>query len=35
LTPHPLFKAFLGASYEFRKRRVARENIPLFAQEAG
>lgn len=33
LTPHPLFKAFLGASYEYRKRRVARENIPLFAQE--
>ena len=35
LTPHPLFKAFLGASYEFRKRRVARENLPLFTQEAG
>lgn len=33
LTPHPLFKAFLGASYEYRKRRVARENIPLFAQD--
>jgi CTP synthase len=33
LTPHPLFKAFLGASYKYRKQRVARENIPLFAQE--
>jgi len=35
LTPHPLFKAFVGASFEYRKRRVARENIPLFAQDQG
>ncbi|MBE7543862.1 MAG: CTP synthase [Bryobacteraceae bacterium] len=35
LTPHPLFKAFLGASYAYRKLRVARENIPLFADGGG
>ena len=35
LTPHPLFKAFVEASWRRRKQRVARASIPLFAQEQG
>jgi CTP synthase len=35
LEPHPLFKAFVGASYAHRQKRVATENTPLFAQSDG
>jgi hypothetical protein len=27
MEPHPLFKAFIGASYEHRKRRLAGERM--------
>jgi CTP synthase len=30
LEPHPLFRAFLGAAYANRQRRLTRENQPLF-----
>jgi CTP synthase len=33
LTPHPLFRAFIGAAYEHRGKRLASETTPLFAQE--
>jgi CTP synthase len=35
LEPHPLFKAFVGASCAHRQKRVATENTPLFAQSDG
>lgn len=31
LEPHPLFKAFVGASYKHRQKRLASETTPLFA----
>jgi CTP synthase len=34
LEPHPLFKAFIGASYEYRQKRLQVETNPLFADEA-
>ncbi len=34
LTPHPLFKAFIGAAYEFRKRRLAARRQALRATAA-
>jgi CTP synthase len=34
LEPHPLFKAFIGASYEYRQKRLLDETNPLFADEA-
>jgi CTP synthase len=33
LTPHPLFRAFVGAAYQFRQKRLASETTPLFAQD--
>ncbi|MFZ5927148.1 MAG: CTP synthase [Acidobacteriota bacterium] len=33
LEPHPLFKAFIGASYEYRQKRLLDETNPLFADE--
>jgi CTP synthase len=30
LEPHPLFRAFLAAAYEYRQKRLARETTPLF-----
>ena len=30
MEPHPLFKAFIGAAYEFRRKRL----MPLIATEA-
>jgi CTP synthase len=33
LEPHPLFKAFIEASYAHRQKRLATETTPLFAQE--
>jgi CTP synthase len=32
---HPLFRAFIGASYEHRQVRLASETTPLFAQGGG
>ena len=32
MEPHPLFKAFIGASYEYRMKRLAAEEEPLFAR---
>ncbi len=32
MEPHPLFKAFIGAAYEYRARRVASEEEPLFSR---
>jgi CTP synthase len=32
LTPHPLFRAFVGAAYAFRQKRLTSETTPLFAQ---
>ena len=32
LEPHPLFQAFIGASYAHRQKRLARVNQPLFTQ---
>jgi CTP synthase len=34
LEPHPLFKAFIGAAYEYRQKRLQVESNPLFADEA-
>ena len=34
LEPHPLFKAFIGASCEYRQKRLLDETNPLFADEA-
>ena len=34
LEPHPLFKAFVGAAYEYRQKRLQVESNPLFADEA-
>jgi CTP synthase len=31
MEPHPLFKAFIGAAYEYRMKRLAAEEEPLFA----
>ena len=33
LEPHPLFKAFVGASYTHRQKRLASESTPLFVQD--
>jgi len=33
LEPHPLFKAFIGAAYEYRQKRLTEETNPLFADE--
>jgi CTP synthase len=33
LEPHPLFKAFIEASYAYRQKRLATETTPLFAQD--
>ncbi len=33
LEPHPLFKAFIGASSEYRQKRLRSEISPLFAEE--
>jgi CTP synthase len=33
LEPHPLFKAFIGAAYEYRQKRLQEETNPLFADE--
>jgi len=30
--PHPLFKAFIGAAYEYRMRRLAAQEEPLFSR---
>jgi CTP synthase len=35
LEPHPLFQAFIGASYKHRQKRLASESTPLFAAESG
>ena len=32
MEPHPLFKAFIAASYEYRMKRLATESAPLFAE---
>jgi CTP synthase len=32
LEPHPLFKAFIGSSYEYRMRRLAAQEEPLFSR---
>ncbi|MFN3322381.1 MAG: CTP synthase [Bryobacteraceae bacterium] len=32
LEPHPLFRAFLGAAYEYRQKRLTSETTPLFVQ---
>jgi CTP synthase len=32
MEPHPLFKAFIGASYEYRMKRLAAEQEPLFSR---
>ena len=32
MEPHPLFKAFIGASYEYRMRRLEAEAEPLFSR---
>jgi CTP synthase len=31
MEPHPLFKAFIGASFDYRMKRLAAEEEPLFA----
>ncbi len=33
-TPHPLFRAFIGAAYQYRKQRLAREERAVRAQTA-
>lgn len=33
LEPHPLFKAFIGAAYDYRQKRLTEETNPLFADE--
>jgi CTP synthase len=35
LEPHPIFTAFIAASYENRQKRLRVESAPLFAGEAG
>jgi CTP synthase len=32
LEPHPLFRAFLGAAYRFRQKRLEEENVPLYSR---
>jgi CTP synthase len=32
MEPHPLFKAFIGASFDYRMKRLAAEKEPLFAR---
>jgi CTP synthase len=34
MEPHPLFVSFIGASYEYRQKRLANEVSPLFASDA-
>lgn len=34
LEPHPLFRAFVGASMEYRQKRLANESSPLFSQDS-
>jgi hypothetical protein len=33
MEPHPLFVSFIGASYQYRLKRLANEDSPLFAGE--
>jgi CTP synthase len=33
LEAHPLFKAFIGAAFDYRQKRLAAVSTPLFAQE--
>jgi hypothetical protein len=32
MEPHPLFKAFIGASYDYRQRRLSAQEEPLFSR---
>jgi CTP synthase len=32
LEPHPLFKAFIGAAYRYRQKRLEEENAPLYSR---